>query len=52
VATIVRLAARHGVPLVPQGGNTSMVGGATPPAEGGGMLLSLRRLNRIRALAR
>jgi FAD/FMN-containing dehydrogenase len=51
VAAVVRLAARHGVPLVPQGGNTSMVGGATPPADGGGMLLSLRRLNRIRELA-
>ncbi len=51
VAAIVRLAARHGVPLVPQGGNTSMVGGATPPADGSAMLLSLRRLNRIRELA-
>jgi FAD/FMN-containing dehydrogenase len=51
VATVVRLAARYGVPLVPQGGNTSMVGGATPPADGGGMLLSLRRMDRIRALA-
>jgi FAD/FMN-containing dehydrogenase len=50
VATMVRLAAQHGVPLVPQGGNTSMVGGATPPADGSALLLSTRRLDRIRGL--
>ena len=50
VALIVAAAARHGVPLVPQGGNTSMVGGATPPANGSALILSLRRMNRIRSL--
>ena len=50
VATIVRLAGEHGVPLVPQGGNTSMVGGATPPADGSALILSLRRMNRIRSI--
>lgn len=50
VADVVRLCAAHRVPIVPQGGNTSMVGGATPPADGGALLLSLRRMNRIRAL--
>ena len=50
VATIVRAAAAHRVALVPQGGNTSMVGGATPPADGSALILSLRRLNRIRSL--
>lgn len=48
VATIVAAAAVHGVPLVPQGGNTSMVGGATPPADGTALILSLRRMNRVR----
>ena len=48
VATIVAAAAAHRVALVPQGGNSSMVGGATPPADGTALLLSLRRLNRIR----
>jgi len=48
VAEIVRLAEEHGVALVPQGGNTSMVGGATPDASGRCVLLSLRRLNRVR----
>jgi FAD/FMN-containing dehydrogenase len=39
-----------GVPLVPQGGNTSMVAGATPPEDGSALILSTRRLNRIRSL--
>ena len=50
VALIVGLAAERKVPLVPQGGNTSMVGGATPPADGSALVLSLRRMNRIRSL--
>ena len=50
VQAIVREAARLRVPLVPQGGNTSMVGGATPPADGSALILSLRRLNKIRSL--
>jgi len=50
VAALVALAAKHEVPLVPQGGNTSMVGGATPPADGSALILSLRRMNRIRAI--
>ena len=51
-AAIVALANEHGVPLVPQGGNTSMVGGATPPADGSALILSLKRMNRIRAIDR
>lgn len=50
VAGLVRLAAELDVPLVPQGGNTSMVGGATPPADGSALIISLRRMNRIREL--
>ena len=50
VAQIVRLASELGVALVPQGGNTGMVAGATPPEDGSALLLSLRRMNRIRAL--
>ncbi len=50
VAEIVRLCAAEQVALVPQGGNTSMVGGATPDASGTAMLVSLRRMNRIRAV--
>ncbi|KQZ71954.1 hydroxyacid dehydrogenase [Sphingopyxis sp. Root214] len=47
-AAIVRLCAEAEVALVPQGGNSGMVGGATPDASGDQLLLSLRRLNRIR----
>jgi FAD/FMN-containing dehydrogenase len=51
VAEIVRLAAEHQVPLVPQGGNTGMAAGATPPADGSALLLSMRRMNRIRSMS-
>ena len=50
VSAIVVAAARHGVGLVAQGGNSSMVGGATPPADGQAVILSLRRMDRIRDL--
>ncbi|WP_205478961.1 FAD-binding oxidoreductase [Sphingomonas arenae] len=49
-AAMVGLAAELGVPLVPQGGNTSMVGGATPPEDGSALVLSLRRMSRIRSI--
>ena len=47
VATAVKLCASHGVSLVPQGGNTSLVGGSVPDASGEQVVLSLRRLNRV-----
>jgi len=50
VAEVVKLCARHGVPVVPQGGNTGLCGGATPDAEGRALVLSTVRLNRIRAV--
>jgi FAD/FMN-containing dehydrogenase len=48
LAEAVRLCAAAGVPLVPQGGNTSMVGGATPDESGRQVPVSLARLNRLR----
>src|SRR5437762_2119471 len=51
VVEIVRLAAAHRVPLVPQGGNTGMAAGATPPADGSAVLLSMRRMNHIRSVS-
>ena len=48
VAAIVALAVSESVALVPQGGNTSMVGGATPPEDGSALILSLRRMNCVR----
>ncbi len=50
VVDVVRLCAEARVPLVPQGGNTSMVGGATPDDSGEALVLSMRRMNRIRSL--
>jgi FAD/FMN-containing dehydrogenase len=50
VAAVVRICHRHGIPIVPQGGNTGMVGGGVPHERGDEILLSLARLNRIRAV--
>jgi FAD/FMN-containing dehydrogenase len=50
VAAVMAAAAAHRVALVPQGGNSSMVGGATPPADGSALILSLRRMNRMRLI--
>ncbi|MCE7797322.1 FAD-binding oxidoreductase [Sphingobium sufflavum] len=50
VSAILRIAAAHGIALVPQGGNSSMVGGATPPADGKALILSLRAMNAIRSI--
>jgi FAD/FMN-containing dehydrogenase len=50
VAAAVRLCAEHGVAIVPQGGNTSMVGGAAVSEDGSEIVLSLSRLNRLRAI--
>jgi FAD/FMN-containing dehydrogenase len=52
LAALVRLCAHRGVAIVPQGGNSGMSGGATPDAGGGQLLVSLRRMNAIRALDR
>ena len=48
VAQVVRLCNEANVAMVPQGGNTGLCGGATP--RGGEVLISLARLNRIRAV--
>ena len=50
VADIVKACVRHGVSIVPQGGNTGMVVGAVPDASGEQVVLSLQRLHRIRHL--
>lgn len=48
VAAIVSLCAKAGVAVVPQGGNTGLSGGATPNNSGRQIVVSLRRLNKIR----
>jgi FAD/FMN-containing dehydrogenase len=48
VAAVVRACVAAGVGMVPQGGNTSMVGGAVPAEDGSEVVVSLGRLNRVR----
>ncbi|HLJ04805.1 MAG TPA: FAD-binding oxidoreductase [Acetobacteraceae bacterium] len=48
LAAVVRVCAEAHAPIVPQGGNTSMVGGATPTDNGDQFVLSTSRLTRIR----
>ena len=50
VAAVVRACAAAGTSIVPQGGNTGMVVGSTPDASGRQVVLSLTRMNRVRAI--
>jgi FAD/FMN-containing dehydrogenase len=50
VAAIIKACAAANVGVVPQGGNTSLCGGAIPDDSGEQVLLSLSRLNTIRAI--
>ena len=50
VAAVVRVCAVAGVPIVPQGGNTSLCGAATPDNAGRAVVVILGRLNRIVAV--
>lgn len=48
VSAILQFASETGTPIVPQTGNTGLVGGQTPRAGGTDIILSLERMNRIR----
>ncbi|HLQ85850.1 MAG TPA: FAD-binding oxidoreductase, partial [Salinisphaeraceae bacterium] len=48
VSAIMRLCAEAGVAIVPQGGNTGYMGGATPDESGRQVIVSLARMNRVR----
>jgi len=50
VAAVIKLATKHRISLVPQGGNSGMVAGATPDNSGQQLILSLRRMNSITAI--
>jgi len=50
VARVVTLCAREGVAVVPQGGNTGLVGGSVPTGTRREIVLSLGRMSRIRGL--
>ena len=51
VADVVRACQRRGTPIVPQGGNTGLCGGAIPNADGSQVLLSMSRMNRVRQVS-
>src|SRR6516225_2979091 len=48
VAALLALASRHKAPVVPQGGNTGLVGGQVPDESGNAIVLSLTRLDKVR----
>lgn len=50
VAAILMLAHETRTPVVPQGGNTGLVGGQIPMAEGREIILSLTRMDKVRAV--
>ena len=50
VSALMKWASETGVTVVPQGGNTGMIGGQVPVAEGKEIILSLQRLDRIRSV--
>ena len=50
VAAVVKLCAETSTPIVPQGGNTGLVGGGIPDNSGRAIIVSLRRMNRIREI--
>jgi FAD/FMN-containing dehydrogenase len=50
VAAVVRACAAAGTPIVPQGGNTGLVVGGVPDASGREVVLSLTRMNKVRAI--
>ena len=45
VARVLRIAARHGIPVVPRGAGTGVAGGALPVV--GGIVVVMTRMNRI-----
>ena len=47
VSKVVKLCFDHGIAIVPQGGNTGLMGGATPYPTHSGILLSLGRMNKV-----
>ena len=50
VAAVMKACVAAGQPIVPQGGNTGLVDGGVPTRDGGEIVLSLERMNRIRAI--
>ncbi|WP_455478611.1 FAD-binding oxidoreductase [Bartonella sp. B10] len=50
VSSIMQLASQTRTPIVPQGGNTGLVGGQQPDEHGKSIIVSMERLNKIRCI--
>lgn len=50
ISQLLALCTAQNVPVVPQGGNTGLVGGQTPDGSGAAVILALTRLNRVREI--
>ena len=51
VAQIMAIADEHNIIIVPQGGNTGLVGGGIPDKSGQSIVLSLTKMNKVRELS-
>src|SRR6218665_1138971 len=50
VSAVLALCFEHNIPVVPQGGNTSLMGGAVPDGTGNAVVLNLRRMNQVQEI--
>ncbi|MEK9923808.1 MAG: FAD-binding oxidoreductase, partial [Rhodospirillales bacterium] len=50
VQAVLKLAKKHSLSVIPQGGHTGLVGGGTPFNDGNVIVLSLKRMNKIRKI--
>lgn len=50
VAQLVGICAQHRIGMVPQGGNTGLVGGSVPSSSGNEIVINLKRMNKIREI--
>src|SRR4029077_1554488 len=50
LAAVVKLAGEAGIAMVPQAGNTGLVGGGVPLPGGRSLVVSLERMNKVRSV--
>lgn len=50
VSAVMRICTEEGIKVIPQGGNTGLCGAGVPPNNGMNVILSLRRMNRVRSV--
>ena len=50
ISKIVKVCEKNHIPIIPQGGNTGLVGGSVPRKDKGEIILNLKNLNSIRKI--